>query len=80
MINCVEMRALRRVLGFISLRWKDPIPCEACGDHFKCGATVTGCWCSEVKLSSATRADLRQRYTNCLCRSCLEREAARGEV
>jgi hypothetical protein len=72
------MGTLRRVLGFVSLRWKDPSVCEACGGDFVCGATVTGCWCTEIKLDADRRAGLRRRYKNCLCRDCLEREAARG--
>jgi len=67
---------LRNALGYVSLRWKDPSTCEACGNEFKCGATLTGCWCTEVKLTDETRADLRGRYKKCLCRECLEREAA----
>jgi len=31
----------RRALGFVSLRWKDPSTCEACGSDFTCGATIT---------------------------------------
>ena len=46
--------------------------CEACGEMFTCGATLAGCWCAEIKLSEATRAELRSRYQSCLCRSCLE--------
>ncbi|HEY1304664.1 MAG TPA: cysteine-rich CWC family protein [Vicinamibacterales bacterium] len=71
------MPSLRRALGYVSLRWKDPSTCEACGSDFKCGATITGCWCMDVKVSKETRASLRGRYENCLCRECLEREGAR---
>ncbi|HEY7189089.1 MAG TPA: cysteine-rich CWC family protein [Vicinamibacterales bacterium] len=74
------MSTLRRILGYVSLRWKDPQACAACGGDFICGATVTGCWCTQVKLNADTRASLRGRYKNCLCRSCLEREAAREGV
>ena len=59
------MGALRRTLGFISLRWKDPSTCEACGGQFTCGATVTGCWCAEVTLTADTRwpaGDFRNIY------------------
>ena len=49
--------------------------CEACGEEFHCGASLTGCWCSEVKLSDATRAELRAKYRECLCRACLEKAA-----
>ena len=73
------MRALaRRLLGFVSLRWKDPSTCEACGGAFTCGATITGCWCVGIQLDDATRARLRSRYKKCLCRVCLERAAAGG--
>jgi len=69
---------LRRALGYVSLRWKDPSPCEACGNEFQCGATLTGCWCTQVKLTDETRASLRGRYKKCLCRTCLEREVGAG--
>ena len=53
--------------------------CEACGEAFMCGATLAGCWCAEVKVSEAVRADLRTRYQRCLCRTCLERFAEGNE-
>jgi Cysteine-rich CWC len=71
------MTILRRLLGYVSLRFKEPATCEACGDQFTCGATVTGCWCMQVKLTRDARANLRARYKDCVCRVCLEREAAR---
>jgi hypothetical protein len=49
-----------------------PSTCEACGADFTCGAQLSGCWCMEVKLSEAVRAELRARYERCLCRDCLE--------
>lgn len=49
--------------------------CDACGDEFRCGATLKGCWCSELTLSAEIRADLQERFTGCLCRGCLERFA-----
>ena len=52
--------------------------CEACGSQFICGASLKGCWCSEIKLSDEIRADLRSNYSACLCRHCLE-GAAKGE-
>ncbi len=55
---------------------QDAERCEACGEEFKCGATaLTGCWCSEIKVSEAMLAELRERYQHCLCRACLERFA-----
>jgi hypothetical protein len=62
--------------GFLSERWREPSKCEACGAEFVCGATLAGCWCTEIKLSDETRAELRARYSTCLCRKCLENAAA----
>ena len=73
------MSLLRGALGYISLRWKDPSTCEGCGGEFKCGASITGCWCMKVHVSKETRVSLRSRYKNCLCRSCLEQEAGHKE-
>jgi len=47
--------------------------CEACGNEFSCGASLRGCWCSEINLSDATRAELKGLYRDCLCRDCLEK-------
>jgi hypothetical protein len=52
--------------------------CESCGGEFACGAKLSGCWCSEVRLDDETRAELRARFRGCLCRTCLEAYAARG--
>jgi len=46
--------------------------CEACGSEFTCGASLAGCWCSEIPLTDEIRRDLRARYSDCLCRRCLE--------
>ena len=37
-----------------------------------------GCWCTEIKLSAETRASLKKKSRNCLCRACLERAAVGG--
>lgn len=51
--------------------------CEACGQAFACELNLaTGCWCAEIKLSDETRAELRSKYRDCLCRSCMEKAAA----
>jgi len=65
-------KALKAIAGFVTDRWKTPSVCEACGNNFVCGAKLTGCWCSEVKLTAEDREKLRAQYRNCLCRSCLE--------
>jgi hypothetical protein len=61
-----------KVLALVSPRWRPPSTCEACGGAFTCGATLGGCWCREVEVSAGTRAELRERYSRCLCRPCLE--------
>lgn len=53
--------------------------CESCGAEFSCGASLAGCWCSEVELDDAARAGLRARFRRCLCRACLESHSARGD-
>jgi Cysteine-rich CWC len=79
------MTLFRRAFGRVSPRWlvrrslggKEPSTCEGCGDAFTCGATLRGCWCMHVKLTANVRKNLRARYKDCVCRACLEREAAR---
>jgi hypothetical protein len=54
--------------------------CEACGQPFACEISLTGCWCSGVRLSDEVRARIRARYNTCLCRTCLEAlQTAAGE-
>ena len=52
--------------------------CESCGKEFSCGASLRGCWCSEIELTDETRASLKACYSDCLCRDCLEKAAATG--
>jgi hypothetical protein len=67
----------RRVLDqFIKTCEPVPSACEACGQSFACGAGSGACWCGEIELSDAVRAELRTRYGRCLCRACLEKLAA----
>src|SRR5687768_5576635 len=44
--------------------------CQRCGIEFACGGSC--CWCDEIVLDADTRAVLRERFTDCLCRACLE--------
>ena len=67
---------LKRIGAVISPRWREESKCAACGGNFTCGATLVGCWCSEIKLSDEQREDLRNRYSGCLCRACLEAAAS----
>jgi hypothetical protein len=65
--------SLRTLAGSILPGWRGPSTCEACGKEFTCGATLAGCWCSEIKLSDEKRAELQALYSGCLCRDCLEK-------
>jgi hypothetical protein len=67
--------SLRKLTGLFLPQFREASTCEACGASFTCGAMLAGCWCAEIKLSEATRAKLRERYQNCLCRACLENYA-----
>jgi len=47
--------------------------CARCGGAFHCGMADPGpCACTGVTLDAATLADLRQRYSGCLCLHCLQ--------
>jgi hypothetical protein len=70
---------LSKLAGIFLPVMRAPSVCEACGGSFTCGAKLSGCWCSEIKLSDETRAELKARYSSCLCRQCLERLAEREQ-
>lgn len=69
---------LKKVAGLVLPQYREQIACEKCGELFACGATLSGCWCQDIELTEAVRADLRTRYARCLCRTCLV-EIAKGE-
>lgn len=56
--------------------------CPRCGGTFHCGAADPGpCACTAIDLDAALLAELRARYTGCLCLACLrELLAAPGPV
>ena len=64
--------SLRKLAVLFSRKGALNSRCEACGKEFSCGASLYGCWCSEIQLNDKTRAELRSRYRDCLCRDCLE--------
>ena len=66
---------LHKSAELILPQYRAPSVCEACGEEFVCGAALSSCWCQEIKLSEAVRAELRTRYQRCLCRACLENYA-----
>ncbi|HZT55126.1 MAG TPA: cysteine-rich CWC family protein [Burkholderiaceae bacterium] len=50
----------------------DPDRCPRCGEMFDCGANdAAPCPCTTLALDAKTLADLRARYTGCLCLRCL---------
>lgn len=72
---------LKRFAAVISTRWRESSTCEACGSQFTCGATLAGCWCSEIKLSARQRDELKDRYRSCLCSECMRSIASGpGEI
>jgi hypothetical protein len=52
--------------------------CQSCGTEFACLGAC--CWCGEITLSDAARADLRTRFSDCLCRACLEAAAVSQSI
>lgn len=51
--------------------------CPRCNAPFHCGVNDPApCVCTALSLDDATRAELRQRYTGCLCLGCLRELAA----
>jgi hypothetical protein len=54
--------------------------CPRCGGTFHCGAADPApCACTTIDLDAALLAELRARYTGCLCLPCL-RELARARM
>jgi hypothetical protein len=46
--------------------------CPRCGGGFHCGVNdAAPCACTTLKLTDELRAQLRERYTGCLCLKCL---------
>ena len=55
--------------------------CPRCGGGFHCGINdAEPCACTALQLDDATLADLRQRFTGCLCLACLREIAAGGRA
>jgi Cysteine-rich CWC len=51
--------------------------CPVCGAPFGCMAAQGSCWCAGVKLTDKATADLRARFSDCLCPRCLALAAER---
>ncbi|MEO7924013.1 MAG: cysteine-rich CWC family protein [Chitinophagaceae bacterium] len=47
--------------------------CPRCNKSFECKpGNITQCQCYGIELSNELRAYIDQRYTDCLCRDCLQ--------
>ena len=64
---------LSKLIGVLSPRLNHALTCESCGQEFSCGASLRGCWCAEIQLTEATRAELKKQFRECLCRECLQK-------
>jgi hypothetical protein len=56
--------------------------CPRCGGPFACGADgdrATPCFCVSYALGAARLAELRARWSDCLCADCLATLASRPE-
>lgn len=69
---------VRKLTVLMSSGLSRDLVCDSCGNKFTCGASLSGCWCSEIKLTDEARAELKKRYSDCLCRECLESIGARA--
>jgi hypothetical protein len=49
----------------------EPTTCARCGTAFGCGVADPDCWCAELRVSEAQRAELAGVYDGCLCPTCL---------
>jgi hypothetical protein len=47
--------------------------CPCCGKPFTCHQQQ-GCWCANMRLTSATLDALRARFADCLCEACIRKE------
>ena len=61
-----------KFLGFVIPSLKTPSVCESCGDEFTCGASLKGCWCMDLQLTDKSREELKKKFDDCLCPSCLK--------
>ena len=55
--------------------------CPRCGGAFHCGVSDAGpCACTTVTLSAELQAQLRERWSGCLCVRCLAALAGGAEL
>lgn len=48
--------------------------CEACGAKFGCKVNdIANCFCTKINLSKASLLQIKSKYANCLCKTCLRK-------
>jgi hypothetical protein len=50
--------------------------CPRCEAEFGCAVATGSCWCAEVTLTPAARAQLSASYDGCLCPACMRELAS----
>lgn len=45
--------------------------CPRCGKTFEC-LHSSKCWCVNIHISDKVKAKLKESYSDCLCKECLE--------
>ena len=58
----------------------EPEICGSCGNKFGCGANANGCWCVDLTLAPEIAAELKLKYEDCLCPTCLNALADRSSM
>ena len=59
----------------------DTDACPRCGGRFHCGVNdAAPCACTAFTLDATALAELRERYTNCLCMACLSELATKEKA
>lgn len=59
--------------------------CPRCNKGFECNAgNISDCQCNDISLTAEEKALIQEKYTDCLCRSCLlelkEKEGRKGLI
>src|SRR3981081_1412614 len=70
--RCKKAPETKRNDGFVTTIIEKKGSC--CGEQFKCKQEA-GCWCATVRLDPAMLAELRARFSDCLCEDCLRKLA-----
>ena len=54
--------------------------CEICGAKYFCNARdIENCFCKKINLSKEIIVQIKNKYSRCLCKGCLNKFAALGK-